>query len=287
MRSFTFVEPKSLEEAVDFLAEHGEESKVMAAGTDLLVQMKHRQVSPKYVVSLGRIPNLSSIEDGDGSVRIGALATHHAVERSPLVREKCGVLAQACWKMGTPQVRHVATIGGNICHASPSGESAPALLALDARVKIVGATGERIVPLEEFFVGPSRTLLTHDEILTEIEIPGPAILLRGVYLKLSPRKVLDTAVVGVAVVIDAKSKDGVCREVRIGLGAVGPTPFRARKAEAVLRGQRLSPEAIGQAAELAASEAQPIDDVRASADYRREMVQVLARRAIMETTGGE
>lgn len=287
MRSFTFVEPRSLPEAVSFLADHGDESTVMAAGTDLLVQMKHRLIKPMYVVSLGSIPNLSKIEDGDGRVRIGALATHHAVERSTMIRERCDVLAQACWKMGTPQVRHVATIGGNICHASPSAESAPALLVLNARVKIVSARGERIMPLEEFFAGPGRTILARHEILTEIEIPASAILLKGVYLKLSPRKVLDTAVVGVAVAIDAECRGEVCRDIRIGLGAVGPTPFRSRRAEAALLDQTLSPEVITKAAEIASLEAQPIEDVRASAEYRREMVKVLTRRAITEALGGE
>ena len=186
--------------------------------------------------------------------------------------------------MASPQVRNRGTIAGNICNAVPSADSAPPLLTLGAKLKLISQRGERIIKIEDFFTGPSQTALNNDEILQEIHIPHPPPNSQGVYLKLNPRRAMDLAIVGVAAVVTAQ--DGVCQDIRLALGAVAPTPTRARKAEATLRGKKLDDNIIEKAAQTAAGEARPIDDHRASAEYRRDMVEVLVKRAIKQAIGG-
>jgi CO/xanthine dehydrogenase FAD-binding subunit len=202
------------------------------------------------------------------------------VERSPLVREHCPVLANALRTMACPQVRNRATITGNLCSAVPSADSAPGLLVLEGMLKLVSQKGERVVPITDFFTGPRKTILADDELLTEIHIPSLPPKYKGIYLKLSPRKSMDLAVVGVAAFV---VRDGdVCKDVRIALGAVAPTPLRARKAESALIGKKLTDDSIIEAARAASTECRPIDDHRASAEYRCDMVYVLTRRALAQ-----
>jgi CO/xanthine dehydrogenase FAD-binding subunit len=209
------------------------------------------------------------------------LTTIQAVKNSPLIKKKFSVLNQAASVLGTRQVRNIATLGGNLCNASPAAECAPALLTLEARARVVGELGERMVSLEEFFVEPGKTLLKTDEILTELQIPNLPEHTAGVYLKHSTRRI-DVAIVGVSVVI---TLDGPkCQDIKIALGAVGPTPFRARKAENVLRGQELSEELLEKAAQAASDESFPIDDIRGYTDYRKSMVTALVKEGIKQAT---
>ena len=283
---FDYLAPKTIDEALSLLFQYKGRTKVIAGGTDVVPKLKRREIrAPEYIIDLKGIPGLDYIKyDADSGLSLGALVTIGAVETSPTIREKFSVLAQAAQSMASPQVRNRGTIAGNICNAVPSADTAPALLTLEARLKLIGQKGIRIVNIEDFFTGPNQTALTDEEILQEIQLPNPPPNSKGIYLKLTPRRAMDLAIVGVAVVVIPE--DGVCTDIRIALGAVAPTPIRAKRAEGILRGQRFSEEVIEKAAQTAAEESQPIDDYRASAEYRREMVKVLIRRAINQAISG-
>jgi len=277
---FEYLTPKTIAEALSLLSQYKERAKVIAGGTDVLPKLKRRETkAPEYIIDLKGIRDLDYIEyDDSGGLRLGALATIHAVETSPIIQERFSVLFHAAESMASTQVRNRGTIAGNICNAVPSADTAPALLTLEARLRLAGQSGERIVNVEDFFTGPNETVLTDEEILQEIHVPNLPPHSRGRYLKLTPRRSMDLAMVGVAVVVVAD--DGICSDIRIALGAVAPTPIRARQAENIVRGQKLSEELIERAAWRAAEECRPISDHRASAEYRREMVKVLTKRAI-------
>jgi probable selenate reductase FAD-binding subunit len=279
---FEYVQPSSIDEALSLLARHEGEARLLAGGTDLLPKMKRREITaPAYVIDLKGIPGLNYIDyDEEKGLSLGALTTIHAIETSPVIQHKCNILAQAASTMAAPQVRNRATLAGNICNAVPSADSVPALLVLEAELKVVSQKGERILPIKDFFTGPNETVLTGVELLVEVLIPPVPSNCRGIYLKLSPKRSMDLATVGVAALVI--NEHGRCKDMRIGLGAVAPTPIRAKKAEGILRGQRFSDELIERTAQTAADESQPIDDHRASAEYRRWMVQALVRRAIKQ-----
>ena len=282
---FNYLAPATLDEALSLLARYKTKAKVVAGGTDLVPKLKRREIgAPEHVIDLKGVPALDNIEYDAGGLSLGALVTIGAVETSAIIGEKFAILAQAAQSMASPQVRNRGTIAGNICNAVPSADSAPPLITLGAKLKLISQRGERIVKIEDFFTGPCQTTLNNDEILQEIHIPHPPPNSQGVYLKLSPRRAMDLAIVGVAAVVTAQ--DGVCQDIRLALGAVAPTPTRARKAEATLRGKKLDDNIIEKAAQTAAGEARPIDDHRASAEYRRDMVEVLVKRAIKQAIGG-
>jgi carbon-monoxide dehydrogenase medium subunit len=279
---FEYLSPQTVAEACSLLYRHGKSAKVIAGGTDLLVKMKERELAPRYLVGLRGINDLDYIEyDKKGGLRIGALTSNGSVAGSAVIQEEFGLLAEAAAKIGTPQIRNMGTIGGNLGNAAPSADTAPPLIALGARVKLVSSKGERTVPLEDFFTGPGETVLKTNELLTEIQVPEPVPGTRGVYLKLLPRGAVDIAAVGVAVLL-VLGKGGICNDVRIVLGAVAPTPVRAKRAEAVIKGKQGKNGVIQEAAQTAAEEARPISDVRSSAAYRQEMVKVLTRRALVQ-----
>jgi aerobic carbon-monoxide dehydrogenase medium subunit len=276
---FDYVKPKGVAEALEILRENESgRFRVYAGGTDVIPKIKGRLMpTPEALVDLKGILELNYIShDEKAGLRIGALASIYDVTHAPVVREKYAMLAQAAASIASTQVQNRGTIAGNICNAVPSADSAPALLCLGAKALCEGNRGERIIDLEEFFVGPGSTVLGDDELLKEIHIP--AVKGKGVYLKLSPRTRMDLAVVGVAAFADVE--DGIFQDIRIGLGAVAPTPIRAKKSENRLMGERLSDKLIEEAAAIAAKEAEPINDHRASAEYRRMMVEVLVKRAI-------
>jgi CO/xanthine dehydrogenase FAD-binding subunit len=280
---FEYFAPKDVREACRLLKEHDGRAKVMAGGTDLLVHMKHRTVVPQYVIGLKHLPDLGYIEyNEDRGLRIGTLATHQSVAENPLIKERFGALGAACSKVGTPQIRSMGTVGGNLCNGSPSSDSAPPLIALNAAVKLQGLEGERVIPLEAFFVGPGETTLRAGEILTEIQVPSPSLQTQLAYMKLPARTAVDMAAVSAAVFVTLDSKNEICHDIRIVLGAVAPTPLRARRAEEVLKRKKIEDTLIQQAARLASEEAQPISDIRSSADYRKEMVKVLTKQAIRQ-----
>jgi len=279
---FDYLEPHTLDEALSMLSQYKGKARVMAGGTDILPKLKRREVqAPEYIIALKGIPGLDFIKyDEVGGLRLGPLVTIHAVETSAIIREKFGVLLQAAESMASAQVRNRGTLAGNLCNAVPSADTAPALLTLQASLTLTSPKGERTVKVEDFFTGPNETVLTHEEILREIHVPNLPPNSKGRYLKLTPRRSMDLAIVGVAAVVVAK--DGICNDIRIALGAVAPTPIRARQAEDILRGQKLSDEAIDRAARTAATECRPISDHRAFAEYRCNMVEVLTKQAIQQ-----
>jgi CO/xanthine dehydrogenase FAD-binding subunit len=279
---FEYLAPTTVEEVLSLLDDHKGSVRLLAGGTDLIPQLKRREIgTPRCVIDLKGIPALNRISyDKHSGLTIGALATISTVAQSPLIKQHFPSLLQAASAIGSPQVRNRGTFAGNICTAVPSADSAPSLLTLEATLRLKGSQGERTVPVSQFFTGPRETVLEKNEILIDILVPKPAPETRGVYLKLSPRHSMDLAIVGVAVV--AVSEDGICRDVKIALGAVAPTPVRALTAEAMLRGQRITPELIDEAARNAITQCSPIDDHRASAEYRCDMVYVLVRRALSQ-----
>ncbi len=279
---FEYSSPSTLDEALNLLAKYRKRARIIAGGTDLVPKLKKRAIPiPERVIDIKNILGLDYInyEKGDG-LKIGALATISDVEKSPVIREKYNILFQSAQSMASPQVRHRGTIAGNICNAVPSADSAPVLMVLDAKVTLSSKKGERIIKIADFFTGPNETVVKPDEILTEIQIPDVAPGTIGKYLKLSPRRAMDLAVVGVAVLIVPDC--GKCGDIIIALGAVSPTPVRAIAAEEMLRGQPFEAKLIEQAAAAASVDCCPISDHRASAEYRTEMVGVLIKRAINE-----
>jgi len=285
LREFEYFEPSSLSEAVALLDRYGEEAKVLAGGTDLLVWMKEGARRPKYIVNIKHIPGVRHIHftEAEG-LRIGALTSVREIETADIIREKFSGLQQAAGELASVQVRNLATIGGNLCTASPAANLAPPLLVMGARVKLRGLRGERVLPLEEFFEGPGSTAMDR-EILTEIVVPAPEAKSRSLYKSISRRNAVDLAIVGVAVAGRIDSRAGEWKSVRIALGAVAPTPMRALLAEKTLAGKKVANGAIAEAARTAAEEARPVTDLRASAWYRKEMINVLLRRSLEELAG--
>jgi carbon-monoxide dehydrogenase medium subunit len=285
MIPFEYFSPVTLAETAAILTQFNGQAKILAGGTDLLVEIKEGICRPTGVVNLKKIPGLDSLTYNDASgLIIGALTTVRQVETSPLVQQHYPALVEAARTLGSIQVRNRATVAGNICRASPSADTPQPLIAADARVTIFNPAGERTVPRErtvplvDFFTGPGQTLLASNEILLAITVPPLPPHTGQVYLKHGRRRAMELATVGVAVTLTLEGD--VCRNIRIVLGAVAPTPLRAVETEAVLTGVTFDDAIIEQAAQMAMTEARPISDVRASDDYRREMVGVLTRRAI-------
>jgi aerobic carbon-monoxide dehydrogenase medium subunit len=277
-----YFEPKTISDALSLLAKHGAEAKIIAGGTDVMVDIKYKE-EPGCLVNIKKIPGLDGIRENGNSLRIGALATIRDVETSAVVRDKLPVLWESLHQFASLQIRNTATIGGNICRASPSGETLTPLLVLEAKGKLAFAEGERTEPFTAFFQGPGKCSVGSKGILTEIEVPYPATGSRGVYLKHAVRGAMDIAMVGVAVLITPDASKNTLQDVRIGLGAVAPTPLRAAKTEALLRGKPLSGALLKEAAAMAASESSPISDQRSSAEYRRWIVEALTRRGLQQT----
>jgi aerobic carbon-monoxide dehydrogenase medium subunit len=277
-----YFEPKSISEAVSLLATHGAEAKVIAGGTDVMVDIKYKE-EPAGLINIKKIPGLGKIDENGASLRIGALATIRDLETSAIVREKLPILWQAAHQFASLQVRNTATLGGNICRASPSGETLTPLLVLDAKAIGTSADGQQIEPFTSFFHGPGKTALGSKGLLTEIDIPYPSAGSRGVYLKHAVRGAMDIAMVGVAVLITPDATKTKVEDVRIGLGAVAPVPLRASKTEELLRGKALTGALLKEAAALAARESSPISDQRSSAEYRRWIVEALTRRGLEQT----
>ncbi len=278
MRRFELALPRSIDEALRILSERGSEAKLLAGGTDLLPQLKNGLLKPACVVDLSGVERIRTLKSDAGGLHVGAAVTARTLERDATTQKTYTSLAESGALVGSVQVRNLATLGGNLCNAAPSADMAPPLLALDAEAVIVGPKGERRVPLTDFFTGVRRTVLAADEILLEIVVPAPGPRSGGHYLRHTPRRELDIAVVGVASQLTLSN--GVCSKARIALAAVAPVPLRARAAEQALEGKPVTPEAIERAAELALGVAKPISDQRGSADYRRHLVRVLTRRTL-------
>ncbi|OGO52025.1 MAG: hypothetical protein A2148_05250 [Chloroflexi bacterium RBG_16_68_14] len=281
MRRFEYFTPQSLDEALTLLRERGDGAKLLAGGTDLLVQMKEAGLHPSAVVSLHAIDKLRGIEfDGARGLRVGAGVEMATIQAFPAVRERYTALAEGAGILGSVQTRNMATLGGNIANAAPSADTAPPLIVLDAVAEIAGAEGSRQVPVSELFVGPGRTVLAPHEILVAFHLPAPPARTGSVYRRHTPRQIMDIAVVGVGVRLTLAPGGDTIQEARICLGAVAPTPIRATEAEEALTGQAPSEELFGRAAELAQAAARPISDVRGSAEFRRYLVGVMTRRCL-------
>lgn len=280
---FQYIEPNSVAEAIAILRSYEGRAKILAAGTDLIIQMKEGSVRPEVVVHIGRISCLRGISPASaGGCRIGTLTTMRTIEKSEELKGGLDILRQSAAQVSCLQIRNVASLGGNSCNGVPSADTVPALIALGAKAVILGPRGERIVPLEEFHLGPGRTVLEADELLKEFQMPASLPCTGGSYLKYTPRGGFELAIVGVAAMVTLNPKDGTCQRARIVLGACGPTPLRIKKAEAVLLENRLNEPLIEESAQLAAEEARPNPgiSVRASASYRREMVKVWTKKAL-------
>jgi aerobic carbon-monoxide dehydrogenase medium subunit len=277
-RSFEYLAPRTLDEAISLLQKSGPEAKILSGGQSLIPMMKLRLAAPPYVIDINRIPGLNYISESDGFLRIGALARESDLEFSPTVASRFPILADTTSVIADPLVRNLATVCGNLAHGDPANDHPATMLALGASLVAVGPNGEREIPVESFFTGIFTTALQPDEILKEIKVPMPAPSSGGAYLKLE-RKVGDYATAGVAVQITVNGA-GVCQRAGIGLTNVSFSPLKATKTEAFLSGKTLDDATIKKAAELAAGESQPIDDIRGSADYKRDLVRVLTARAL-------
>ncbi len=283
---FEYHAPTSITEALECLSQYGDQAKVYAGGTDLLVSMKKREALPKHLVNLKGIEDLKGItfERKEG-LRIGSLTTIGDIERSRIIREKYRILWDAVDVMAAPQVRNLGTVGGNLCSAVPSADTAPPLIALGATVRLLGVKGERSLPVEALFKGPGESDLKADEILLEVLVPVPPENSGGAYFKCMRRNAMDLALVGAAVFLQLNEDRSRCGEARIALGAVAPTPVRAPEAERVLVGNKITEEVAAKAGDTASQEARPISDLRSSEEYRRTMVGVLTKRATLEALG--
>jgi len=276
--AFEYLRPKTIPEAIAFLQQYGEDAKILSGGQSLIPMMKLRIARPAYLVDINRISGLSYIKEDGGFLKIGGLTREAELESSPLVQSKYPILLDTAHVIADPQVRNLATVGGNLAHGDPANDHPATMLALGAQIVATGSGGERIIPIEEFFLSLFSTALQPGEILTEIRVPVSTARSGGAYFKLE-RKVGDfaTAAVAAQVTMDA---NGTVQKVGIALTNVGPTPIKAKKAEDFLRGKKLDEANIQQAGQLAADEAQPSSDLRGPAEYKKGLVKELAKRAL-------
>ena len=280
MRAFEYVAARDAGQAVALLAEHGASVKILAGGTDLLVELKSASHAPRMIVDISRATDLKNIALTDEGLSIGALVTHTEIMDSQLIRETFPALADAAHTIGAVQTRNLGTLGGNLVTCVPSMDSGPTLIALEALVTIAGPEGRRQMPLTALFVGPRKTALKPTELLVEIIIPCRNLGKPAHFLKSGLRKGQALALVNVAASLWVDKKKNTFAEPRIALGAVAPVVMRATQAEAYLEGRAVTPEAMAEAGRIAAGEARPISDFRASAGYRRDVIAVLTKRAL-------
>ncbi|HEY7067449.1 MAG TPA: xanthine dehydrogenase family protein subunit M [Chloroflexota bacterium] len=290
MHRFEWAEPRSLEEVHAALREHGDDARLMAGGTALMLLMRQGLVQPAVIVSLEHVPGLDKVEAPDGGLRIGALCTHRRVETHPLVRQRFPALHETLERVATIRIRNMGTLGGNLAHSDPAQDPPPTLIALGASARVAGPDGMRSIPLDEFFTDYYENAIQPGEVLTHVEVPSPAAALGSpagdgvryaqAFSKFLPRSVDDYATVAVAVSLAISADGRRCENARIGLGSAGPTPLRARGAEDVLRGQEMTDAVLREAGEAAAAESDPLADVRGSAAYKREMVKVWLARTV-------
>ena len=276
--AFEYLRPSTIPEALAFLQQYGDDAKILSGGQSLIPMMKFRLARPGYLIDINRISGLSYIKEEGGYLKIGGLTREAELENSLLIYSKYPIIFDTARVIADPQVRNMATLAGNLAHGDPANDHPATMLALGAQVVAVGPQGERVLPIENFFVTLFTTELQNDEIVSEIRIPTPPPRSGGAYLKLE-RKVGDFATAGVAVQLTVDD-GGIFQKVGIGLTNVGATPVKARKAEESLRGMQLDEAAIAQAAQLAADEAQPSSDLRGPAEYKKGLVKELTRRAL-------
>ncbi|MBW2618409.1 MAG: FAD binding domain-containing protein [Deltaproteobacteria bacterium] len=278
MSGFRFARPQNIEEAHQLFNEAPGQTVYLAGGTDLLVKYRKGEITPELVISLTGLPGLDQVSQAGDMIVIGGLARLEDIRLAPLVASRLPVLADALNNMASVQIRNAATMAGNIMNAAPSADTAPPLLVLDARLVLEGPEGERRGMIEDFFLGPGQAAARPGEILTAFEIPVPPFPSGGAYAKVSRRKAMDLALLGVAVQIEFEADIETCRQARIALGVAGPTPLRARQAEASLKGRVIDQESLDRAGRLAVGESFCRDSLRGQAWYRQEMIRVYVRR---------
>jgi aerobic carbon-monoxide dehydrogenase medium subunit len=282
MNAFEYAAPRTLDEALAVLGEHGDEARVIAGGTALVTMMRQRLLSPGYLVSLRAISGLDRIEAANGDIGIGALVTHRDVETSPLVQERIPVLADTFRRVASVRIRNMATVGGALAHADPNQDPPVTLIVLGARVEIRGAGGRRELPVEEFFRDYYESALEPGEVVTGVVVPRLPATSGAAYVKFLPRTADDYATVAVAATVSLEPDGERCRAARIALGSVGVTPIRARAAEGLLAGQRLGAELLVAAGEAVKVAVDPLSDHRGSAAYKKEMAAVMVGRALTQ-----
>jgi carbon-monoxide dehydrogenase medium subunit len=278
-QSFEYFRPQSVSEAIALLEEHGEGAKILSGGQSLIPMMKIRVARPECIIDINRLADLHYVKEEAGFLKIGGLTREADLETSSLIRSKYLIILDTAASIADPQVRNMATVGGNLAHGDPANDHPATMLALEAEIVAIGPHGERIIPIQDFFLSIFTTALEHSEILTEIRIPIPPAGSGGAYFKLE-RKVGDFATVGVAAQVTLDGT-GICRRVGIGLTNVGATPIKATRAEGFLAGKTMDKEQIDQAAQLAAEESQPSSDLRGPAEYKISMVRELTKRALV------
>lgn len=283
MRDFFYHAPDTLDDALALLDLHGEDARVMSGGTALVVLMKQSLVQADHLVSLRNVPGLNEITQSNGELHIGALVRHREVETSALVQQAAPLVADVYSRVATVRIRNTATVGGGLAHADPAQDPPPALMVLDATVRLVSSSGERLLPINDLFLDYYETAIRPDEIMTELIVPAVLPDTRAVYLTYLPRTADDYPTVSVAAL--ARVEDGRCREVRVALGASASTPIRATAVEEAIRGQEVSQANVQRAAEAVADQVDPLDDFRGSAEYKRDMAVVFTRRALEQVLG--
>ena len=278
MNKFDYLTPTSISEAISLHESYGDQAKYIAGGTDVMVKIKEGKISPQYVISLRHLQGLDHIIYEKGELKIGAMVTHRMLELSPTIRKEFPILIDAVENIGSVQIRNVATIGGNIVNAVPSADSAVPLITLGAEVRAIGPKGKRAMALEDFFIGPGKTLLKGGEILLEFVIPKLPSHTGAAYWKHTRRAAMELPILGVAVLISLDDDMQTCTEAKIGLGVVAPTPMRAKNAEAILKGKKVDDEILKKAGKAAAQECKARDSIRGKAWYRKDMVELFVQR---------
>jgi carbon-monoxide dehydrogenase medium subunit len=282
MRDFEYLPTKTVKEACSLISQYKEEGKILAGGQSLITLLRQKLISPSYLIDIKGVSELDYLTfDERKGLRMGALTTHRAIEKSPLVQKKYNVLSEMEKSVASVQTRNWGTIGGNLCSADPIGDPAPSLIALNAKIKIVSSRDERTIPLEEFFTDYFTTILEPDEILTEIQLPPPVAHNGVVYMKFSTIEA-GIKIVSTSISVTLESDKVTCKDAKIVMSAVAPVPFKAKKTGNLLIGKKINDDLIAEAAQLASEETNPTADVHASAEFRREIANVLVKRAIQQ-----
>jgi CO/xanthine dehydrogenase FAD-binding subunit len=281
LHAINFESPNTVDEAVKLLAEHGEQARALCGGTDLIIQLRAGVRRPEYIVDIKNIREMRRIEFSmQHGLRLGAAVSCVEIYENGDMHKYYPGLTEAAHLIGSLQIQSRASVGGNLCNGSPAADTTPALIALAAKCRVVGPSGERMVPVEDFCVAPGRTVLKPSELLVEFQIASPARNSSDAYLRFIPRNEMDIAVVGVGASVTLDLNDDRISDARIGLAAVGPTPIFAREASQALVGKRINDDEIERAAQLAIAAASPIDDMRGTAEFRRHVTGVLTRRVL-------
>lgn len=285
MIDFEYHAPTSLDQVFGLLDQYGDDARVMAGGTALVIQMKQRLSQPGHVIGLRQVGGLNSIESTTEGLRIGALCTQRQIENSTLIAEDLPLLSKTFSKVATPRIRNMATIGGGLVNGDPNQDPPPALIALGASAVMTSKSGDRVVPLEDLFLDYYETDIHPGEVLTSVLVPPAPAGSGSVYLKFLPRTADDYGTVSAAAIV-SKEQDGTFKDVRIVLGSVGVTPIRAKDAEDALRGKALTDENIRAATALVKDAVDPLEDFRGSSEYKTDMAEVFARRAVEQAIAG-